>query len=340
MNFVPVGSPIPIAAQLGSGDTDLYVRAFLTDQDGTSLGNVDLTHLARGLYWSASFDMPNTVTYVNVQCIAYTDSGYSTPAKTYIAVATYSPRATEGAGLNVGDPVPAVCQLGRGDTDKYPRAWIYDDQGNQITGSPVALAHVANGLYNNDSLEMPDTTFLMVQVQVFDDSGFTTPSNVYAQTQILSNLEFVPETIPECPDVEVSVAGFKNYFVRDFPYGNTMSKVMDQDIRRAISEATCYLNSDIFCSRAGYNEGLLLLAAHFLVENLRASSQGVAGQYSWLQTSKSVGSVSAAYGIPDSVLSNPDYSMLTKTTYGAKLLFKIHTLLVGNYFTVQGTTRP
>lgn len=137
-----------------------------------------------------------------------------------------------------------------------------------------------------------------------------------------------------------SVTDFKTYFFRDFPYGSTMSTVQDQDITNALADASYNLNSGLFGSQAKYTAGYLLLAAHYLVTNLRASSQGVAGNYSWLEASKSVGSVSQAFSIPERILANPEFAMLSKTSYGAKYLLMVLPLLSGQIFTVCGGTQP
>ncbi len=138
-----------------------------------------------------------------------------------------------------------------------------------------------------------------------------------------------------------TVADFKVYFVRDFPYGTDISKnVLDQDIQSAINDVGFNFNSGLFATQSNYSTGFLLLAAHFLVINLRASSQGIAGQYSWLEGSKSVGSVSESFNIPQRILDNPEFAMLSKTFYGAKYLFLILPLLTGNIFITHGRTTP
>lgn len=132
------------------------------------------------------------------------------------------------------------------------------------------------------------------------------------------------------------VTDFKSYFVRDFPYGITSSAVMDSDINNAILDTSLFINSGLFSTQASYTNGFLLLTAHFLVMSLRASTQGIAGQYSWLQASKSVGSVSESFSIPQRILDSPEFSMLSKTNYGAKFIFLILPQLSGQVFAVGG----
>lgn len=81
------------------------------------------------------------------------------------------------------------------------------------------------------------------------------------------------------------------------------------------------------------------LTAHYLCLDLRAASQGIQGQYSWVQTSRSVGSVSEGLQVPQRIMDNPELAMLTKTTYGGKYLQLILPQLSGQIFSVFGGTR-
>ncbi len=139
--------------------------------------------------------------------------------------------------------------------------------------------------------------------------------------------------------VNPGVQDFKDYFNRDFPYGSTPDTVMDADIVKAEAMASMNINPNLSCNQSSYTINFLYLSAHFLVLNLRASSQGIAGNYSWLQSSKSVASVAESYSIPERVLENPNFAMLAKTNYGAQYLYNVLPFLVGQVYTVQGTTR-
>ena len=137
-----------------------------------------------------------------------------------------------------------------------------------------------------------------------------------------------------------TVTEFKTYFFRDFPYGSTLDTVTDQDISNALQDAAINFNSDFWADQNAYTTGFLLLSAHMMVMALRASTQGIAGQYNWLDASKSVGSVSESFSIPQRILDNPEFAMLTKTTYGAKFLFLVLPQLCGNIFVSFGRTLP
>ena len=138
-------------------------------------------------------------------------------------------------------------------------------------------------------------------------------------------------TVPTASD-------FKAHFTRDFPYGSTDTTVMDSDITKAIAEAAVNFNESLWESQAVFTMAYLYLTAHYLVTDLRASSQGIAGSYSWLTGSKSVGSVSEGFSIPQKILDNPHLAMLSKTNYGSKFLSLALPRLVGNVVHVHGRT--
>lgn len=135
-----------------------------------------------------------------------------------------------------------------------------------------------------------------------------------------------------------SVADYKAYFTRDFPYGSTASTVMDSDITKALAEAAFNINQGLFGSQGEYSLAFMYLTAHYLVSDLQASSQGVSGQYSWLQTAKAAGSVSESFQIPQKILDNPYLAMLSKTRYGAKYLSLLLPRITGQIFAVAGRT--
>lgn len=136
-----------------------------------------------------------------------------------------------------------------------------------------------------------------------------------------------------------SVTDFKNYFVRDFPYGTDQStSVLDSDIQSAINDALVIWNANLWGTQASFTSAYLWLSAHYLVTNLRASSQGISGQFGWLQVSRGAGGVSEGISVPPKILNNPYYSHLSKTHYGAKYLTVLWPRLLGNVISVYGGT--
>lgn len=139
--------------------------------------------------------------------------------------------------------------------------------------------------------------------------------------------------------VNPTVSEFKDYFARDFPYGTAPDKVNNADIEKAMQLSDVWLNADLFGTQEIYSLGFLLLSAHYLVQNFRALP-GLTSQFSWLQSSKSVGNVSESFAIPDRILANPEYAWLTTTNYGAQFLMIILPQLSGQMYAVFGGTNP
>lgn len=138
-----------------------------------------------------------------------------------------------------------------------------------------------------------------------------------------------------------SVADFKAFFSRDFPYGtDPETSVLDSDITKAFLYTNAMINPELFASQSGYTLGYQLLSAHYLVLDIRAAGQGLSGQWSWNEQSKSVGSVSQSFAIPQRILDDPYWAMLVKTNYGAQYLQMIIPQLCGAVYTAEGSTRP
>lgn len=138
-----------------------------------------------------------------------------------------------------------------------------------------------------------------------------------------------------------TITDFKEYFTRDFPYGtDPETSVLDSDIGKAYGQVNFAINPALFSNQTDYTLGYLWLAAHWLVTDLRASSQGISGKYNWLESSKSVGSVSQGFTIPQRILDNPLFAMYSGTSYGAKYLQLLLPGLTGQVFIAPGRTLP
>ncbi len=137
-----------------------------------------------------------------------------------------------------------------------------------------------------------------------------------------------------------TVDDFKAYFVRDWPYSSDPNLgVMDADITSAYTLVLVNMNPALWANQGNYTVGFLYLAAHYMVLNLRASSQGLNGQYNWVQNSKTVQGVTEAFTIPQRLIDNPFFMMLTKTNYGARFFELVLPQLSGQVFSVYGRTR-
>lgn len=133
---------------------------------------------------------------------------------------------------------------------------------------------------------------------------------------------------------------FKAYFVRDWPYSTDPNLgVMDADITNAFALVLVNINPAQWANQGSYTIGFLYLAAHYMVMNLRASSQGINGQYNWIQNNKAVQGVNEAFTIPQRLIDNPYFAMLTKTNYGAQYFQLLLPQLMGQVFSVYGRTR-
>lgn len=121
---------------------------------------------------------------------------------------------------------------------------------------------------------------------------------------------------------------------------NVDNYVKDSDIEAAFKEAQIVFNQSLFSTDEQVTLGYLYLTAHYLVHDLRAALAGVAGFNPFPVQSRSVGSVSESYGIPQTYMDNPIYSFYTQSAYGMKYLSMVLPVLVGNVGAVAGATRP
>jgi hypothetical protein len=341
MPLIAINETIPVFAQLGNGATNKFVRANVYNPDGSLVvgSPFALSHVSNGLYLNTSLQMPN-VTFITVQAESFDDSGYTTPSDSYIEAQVFTLTLAQSGGTTVNTPIPAVAQYGDGTEGLFPVANFFLPDGSLLASSPMNLVEVDNGLYQVLGPLMPDVPFVIIQTIPYTDSGHTVLAAELLGSDVVINLSHNQQPLPMCPDPTISVQGFKSWFYRDFPYGTLNSQVMDIDISKAITQATCFVNQDLFCTTGSYNEGVLLYAAHCLVLNLRASSQGIAGQAGWLQTSKGVGSVSEGFTIPQRILDNPDFALLNTTFYGQQFFMKVYPTMCGAIFTVRSRTNP
>lgn len=134
---------------------------------------------------------------------------------------------------------------------------------------------------------------------------------------------------------------FKNYFVRDFPYGiDPATSVLDSDIVKAFGQVNFAINPGLFTNQENYTLGYLWLAAFWMTYDLQTSSQGISGQAEWLVTNKAVGNVSEGFAIPQRILDNPTFAIYSKNPYGMKYLALLLPQLTGQILIAPGRTLP
>lgn len=140
----------------------------------------------------------------------------------------------------------------------------------------------------------------------------------------------------------VTVAEFKTWFKRDFPFSESdtdLSGITTADIEKAFAEAMFVFNKALF-EESEVKTAFLYIAAHYLVIDLKNSSTGLKGSFSGIMSNKSVGSVSVGYTMPSWIMDNPLYSLIAQTPYGAKYLSLVIARCVGNMSAVKGATYP
>ena len=100
-----------------------------------------------------------------------------------------------GAALE-GEKIRLELILWDGSETKYPRARLFDRAGLELTGSPVSLVHLDDGLYVNEDITMPDED-VTVLYRVFDDMAFTTVSDDHADSCELISLVIANQEITD-----------------------------------------------------------------------------------------------------------------------------------------------
>lgn len=114
--------------------------------------------------------------------------------------------------------------------------------------------------------------------------------------------------------------------------------IQDADIMRAFKEANVNFNTALFGDNDTIKMVFLYLAAHYLVIDLNNAMNPLGMGFMGFTQSKSVGSVSESYAVPQWMLNNAILSQYAQTGYGRKYLSLIQPYLVGNIIFVPGRT--
>lgn len=115
--------------------------------------------------------------------------------------------------------------------------------------------------------------------------------------------------------------------------------IQDADINNAFLEAEQVFNDSLFTEDKFEKLAYLYLTAHFLVTDIRNSTQGVNSKGEGIVNSRSVGSMSESYEIPEIYSNDPVFSFYAKTGYGLKYLNMVVPLLRGNVQSILGWTQ-
>jgi hypothetical protein len=139
---------------------------------------------------------------------------------------------------------------------------------------------------------------------------------------------------------DITVADFKAHFYRDFTYGAVVAvgEVVDADITKAYDEAKVNFNEGLWASQEQIKIAFLYLAAHYLVSDIQASQQGLDSVSTFPVSSRSVGSVSESYQVPEWVSKSAYLSQFANTRYGLKFCSLIRPRLVAGIAVYAGAT--
>lgn len=140
----------------------------------------------------------------------------------------------------------------------------------------------------------------------------------------------------------ITVTDFKTYFTRQFPYAlvddpNNQEYITDADITTAFGQAKINFPVRLFDEETG-RIAYLFLTAHYLCMDMQMAESGIASTGQYIITSKSVGDVSASYGVPNKFLTDPFLNYFSTTQFGMKYLSMLYPRTVGAVNVVLGGT--
>lgn len=117
---------------------------------------------------------------------------------------------------------------------------------------------------------------------------------------------------------------------------NEENYISDNDISRAFTEAKMNFNPKLFPKCDGCRMAFLYLSAHYLVIDMNNAQNPFAMGGMGLVASKSVGSVSESYSIPQWILNDKNLGLYAQTGYGRKFLSLVIPRLHGNLIFTKG----
>lgn len=171
-----VGAILPLQYQSVDYNTGKYPSAIVYDDTFTPIGSpIPLASISNGFYESLAANFPAGTNFVVVQILVYDDAGRtilssSQGGEAYVIYLDNQPQGSK--------PIAAVAQIASYDPSLFARAFIRDQTGAPIPGSPVNLLPIGtNGLYASSAAQMPNSSaFVSLQFAIYSDSGYTTLS--------------------------------------------------------------------------------------------------------------------------------------------------------------------
>lgn len=116
---------------------------------------------------------------------------------------------------------------------------------------------------------------------------------------------------------------------------SVLNYTQDEDIVNAFNEAYVNFNQGLFPDIATAKLVFLYLTAHYLTVDF---NNALGNNNIGIQTSKSVGSVSVGYTIPQWLTQSAGLSMYATTGYGVKYASLIRPYLIGFIYLAKGAT--
>lgn len=156
-----------------------------------------------------------------------------------------------------------------------------------------------------------------------EDKAYFKDDIVYIEPNFYQSLTDGNETTPPTDDWKLYNDNINNY-------------ISDADIERAFSEAKVNFNPNLFADDETAIMIFCYLTAHYLVIDMNNALNPFGMGFNGFTQSKSVGSVSESYGIPQWILNDKILGMYAQTGYGRKYLSLIAPYLVGNIIYTPG----
>lgn len=156
-----------------------------------------------------------------------------------------------------------------------------------------------------------------------DDKAYFKNDIVYSELNFYQSLIDGNETEPPTEDWQLYNDNVNNY-------------ISDADIERAFAEAKVNFNANLFPDDETAEMIFYYLTAHYLVIDMNNALNPFGMGFNGFTQSKSVGSVSESYGIPQWMMNDKILGMYAQTGYGRKYLSLIAPFMIGNIIYTPG----
>ena len=93
------------------------------------------------------------------------------------------------------EPMPLSLQLFDGATDKYIKVILKRPDGVALPESPVYLTNVGDGNYQDNAVLMPAYTHIVATFKVYDDAGYSVPSESHSDTEETFKLDIIDQDL-------------------------------------------------------------------------------------------------------------------------------------------------